>query len=117
MWNMAEKDYYIAGHRVEVGVGLFFTPLVEWIVGIVSAEMTNLLRQSVVAEVIDDGGEYDTNWYISNWTGELPDVGSTFQSTQNGGRGDVVIKFKVFNFKIYGHDRGSFCTTQVMNTS
>ena len=55
MWNMAEKDYYIAGHRVEVGVGLFFTPLVEWIVGIVSAEMTNLLRQSVVAEVIDKG--------------------------------------------------------------
>ena len=50
---------------------------------------------TVVAEVIDDGGEYDTNWYISSWTGELPDIGSTFQSTQNGGRGNVVIKFKV----------------------
>lgn len=50
---------------------------------------------TVVAEVINDGGEYDSNWYISSWTGELPDIGTTFQSTQNGGRGNVVIKFKV----------------------
>ena len=50
---------------------------------------------TVVAEVINDGGEYDSNWYISSWTGELHDIGTTFQSTQNGGRGNVVIKFKV----------------------
>ena len=52
---MAEEDDRVAGQRVEVGVRLFFTPLVEWIIRIVSAEMANLLRQGVVAEVIDKG--------------------------------------------------------------
>ena len=50
---MAEEDHHVAGQGVEVGVRLFFTPLVEWIIRIVSAEMANLLRQGVVAEVID----------------------------------------------------------------
>ena len=46
--NMAEEDARVAGQRVEVGVRLFFTPLVEWIIRIVSAEMANLLRQGIV---------------------------------------------------------------------
>lgn len=50
---------------------------------------------TVVAEPIDDDGEFDSNWYISSIVGELPPLGSTFQSTQNGGRGNVTIKFKV----------------------
>ena len=53
--NMAEEDDRVAGQRVEVSVRLFFTPLVEWIIRIVSAEMANLLRQGIVAEVIDKG--------------------------------------------------------------
>ena len=47
------------------------------------------------AEPINDGGEYDSNWYIFQVSGTLPPVGTTFQSTQNGGRGNVIIKFKV----------------------
>lgn len=58
---------------------------------------------TMIAEPINDGGEFDSNWYIAAvkdkagnvTTSGLPPVGTTFQSTQNGGRGNIVIKFKV----------------------
>lgn len=47
------------------------------------------------AEPIDDGGEYDSKWYIESFTGSLPSTGTSFQKTFNGGKGKVRIDFKI----------------------
>lgn len=47
------------------------------------------------AEPVDDGGEYDSKWYISSFTGTLPDIGTAFQTKLDGGKGKATIHFKV----------------------
>jgi hypothetical protein len=47
------------------------------------------------AEPINDGGEFDSKWYIESFTGTLPATGTSFQKTFNGGRGKVKITFKI----------------------
>lgn len=47
------------------------------------------------AEPINDGGEYDSDWYISSFTGSLPPIGSSFQTKLDGGKGKVTVHFKI----------------------
>ena len=49
----------------------------------------------IKAEPINDGGEYDSNWYIESFTGSLPSIGSSFQSKLDGGKRKVTMHFKV----------------------
>ena len=47
------------------------------------------------ADPVLDGNEYDSKWWIDSWTGTLPELGSSFQATLDGGRGKVKVFFKV----------------------
>ncbi len=47
------------------------------------------------AEPINDGGEYDSDWYISSFTGSLPSIGTSFQTKLDGGKGKATVHFKI----------------------
>ena len=49
----------------------------------------------IKAEPVNDGGEWDSRWYIESFTGTLPKVGTAFQTKFNGGKDKVTIHFKV----------------------
>jgi len=49
----------------------------------------------IKAEPVNDGGEWDSRWYIESFTGTLPKVGTAFQTKFDGGKDKVTIHFKV----------------------
>jgi hypothetical protein len=49
----------------------------------------------IKAEPVDDGGEWDSRWYIESFTGTLPDIGTSFQTKLDGGKGKATIQFKI----------------------
>tara|TARA_A100001234_G_scaffold164780_1_gene146035 strand:+ start:2246 stop:6259 length:4014 start_codon:yes stop_codon:yes gene_type:complete len=49
----------------------------------------------IKAEPVNDGGEWDSRWYIESFTGTLPKIGTAFQTKFDGGKDKATIHFKI----------------------
>ena len=44
---------------------------------------------------IDDGGEWDSKWWVQSWSGNLPSIGTTWTETENFGQASHTMEFEI----------------------
>ena len=64
----------------------------------------NGLTVTVKVTPIDDGGEYDSSWWVESWSGTMPAIGTTWEHSWNAGKGTVYVKVTVVDGAGSGQD-------------
>ena len=64
----------------------------------------NGLTITVKVTPINDGGEYDSRWWVESFTGTMPAVGTTWNHSWNGGKGTVNVKVTIIEGPGSGQD-------------
>ena len=65
---------------------------------------SNGLTVTVNVTPINDGGEYDSRWWVSGFTGTMPAVGTSWSHSWNAGKGTVNVKVTIVEGPGAGHD-------------
>ena len=65
---------------------------------------SNGLTITVKVTPINDGGEYDSRWWVESFSGTMPAVGTTWNHSWNGGKGTVSVKVTIIEGPGSGHD-------------
>ena len=65
---------------------------------------SNGITMTVKVTPINDGGEYDSSWWVQSFSGTMPAKGTTWEHSWNAGKGTVYVKVTVIEGPGAGND-------------